>query len=71
MTKAIVFGVEGDDKLFIADLEAGTVKTLDSSAGDLAKIAALRKGGLKVVKKVDFAVAVSSAKAAFSGHVEP
>ncbi|MBB3319699.1 MULTISPECIES: hypothetical protein [unclassified Rhizobium] len=71
MTKAVVFGVEGDDTLYIADLEAGTVKALDSAPGDLGKIAAMRKGGVKVVKKVDFAVAVSSAKAAFSGHVEP
>jgi hypothetical protein len=70
MSRAVVFGIAGDVNLWIADLDAGTVKQL-SPVGELAKIAELRKAGASVVKKVDFAVAVSTAKAAFSGHVEP
>lgn len=69
MSKAVVFGIAGDDKLWIADLDAGTVQQLDAT-GELAKVADLRKAGVTVVKKVDFALAVSTAKAAFSGHVE-
>jgi len=71
MSRAVVFGIAGDAKLWIADLDAGTVKPLDGATGDLAKVADLRKSGASVVKKVDFAIAVSSAKSAFSGHVEP
>ncbi|CAN7703383.1 hypothetical protein J2W42_000748 [Rhizobium tibeticum] len=70
MSRAVVFGIAGDATLWIADLDAGTVKQLDAAAGELAKVADLRKAGATVVKKVDFAVAVSTAKAAFSGHVE-
>ena len=70
MSRAVVFGIAGDEKLWIADLDAGTVKELPPT-GELAKIADLRKAGATVVKKVDFAVGVSAAKAAFSGHFEP
>ncbi|OWW04069.1 hypothetical protein ATY81_17215 [Rhizobium sp. R72] len=70
MSGAVVFGVEGDANLWVADLKAGTVKQL-APAGELARIADLRKAGATVVKKVDFAIAVSTAKAAFSGHFEP
>lgn len=70
MAKAVVFGVAGEAGLWIADLEAGTVKPLDPLTGDLAKAADIRKTGGTFVKKVDFAIAVSAAAAAFSGHVE-
>jgi len=70
MSRAVVFGIAGDTKLWVADLDAGTVKQL-APAGELAKVADLRKAGATIVKKVDFAVAVSTAKAVFSGHFEP
>ncbi|WP_028745106.1 hypothetical protein [Rhizobium mesoamericanum] len=70
MSRAVVFGIAGDAKLWIADLDTGTIKELPP-AGELAKIADLRRAGATVFKKVDFAVAVSTAKAAFSGHFEP
>ncbi|MBZ9792377.1 hypothetical protein K9B32_20025 [Rhizobium sp. 3T7] len=70
MSRAVVFGIAGDAKLWIADLDAGTVKEL-TPTGELAKVVDLRKAGATLVKKVDFAVAVSTAKAAFSGHFEP
>ncbi|WP_431323638.1 hypothetical protein [Rhizobium sp. YTU87027] len=70
MSRAVVFGIAGDANLWIADLDAGTVKQV-APTGELAKIADLRKAGATVVKKVDFAVAISTAKAVFSGHFEP
>jgi hypothetical protein len=70
MATAVVFGIAGEAGLWVADLDAGTVKPLDAATGDLAKAADIRKAGGTFVKKVDFAVAVSSAKAVFSGHVE-
>lgn len=68
MAKAVVFGVAGEKGLWVADLEAGTVKPLDPT-GDLAKAADIRTTGGTFVKNVDFAIGVSSAKAVFSGHV--
>ncbi len=70
MATAVVIGIAGEAGLWVADLDAGTVKRLDAVTGDLAKAADIRKTGGTFVKKVDFAVAVSSAKAVFSGHVE-
>jgi hypothetical protein len=69
MANAVVFGIAGKTGLWVADLKAGTVKQLDSPTGELARIAELRKSGGTFVKKVDFAIAVSSAKDVFSGHV--
>lgn len=68
MAKAVVFGVEGEAGLWVADLESGTVKPIDVT-GDLARVAEIRKAGGTFAKKVDFAIAVASAKEAFSGHV--
>jgi hypothetical protein len=70
MADAVVFGVAGEADLWVADLAAGTVKRLDAATGDLAKAADIRKAGGIFVKKIDFALAVSSAKDVFSGHVE-
>jgi hypothetical protein len=70
MTSVVVFGVAGQDDLWIADLQAGTVKRLDGVTGDLAQAAGLRKAGGTVVKNVDFAVGVSSAKEVFAGHFD-
>jgi hypothetical protein len=70
MANAVVFGIAGKAGLWVADLKAGTVKPLDSPTGELARIAELRKSGGTFVKKVDFAIAVSSAKDVFSGHFD-
>ncbi|PKA44582.1 hypothetical protein N2599_21565 (plasmid) [Rhizobium sullae] len=68
--KAVVFAVTGEADLWIADLDNGTVKRLGAPTGELAQVADLRKNGGTFVKKVDFAIAVSSAAAVFSGHVD-
>ncbi|MEX2692804.1 hypothetical protein [Rhizobium mongolense] len=71
MEKAVVFGIAGQADLWIADLDAGTVKSLGSPVGELAQVVGdVRKTGGTFVKKVDFAIAVSSAQTVFSGHVD-
>jgi hypothetical protein len=69
MADVVVFGVAGETDLWIADIKAGTVNRLDAITGDLAQAAGLRKFGGAFVKDVDFAIAVSSAKEVFAGHV--
>lgn len=68
MAKAVIIGIPGETGLWLADLDAGTVKPLDPT-GELATSNGLRKAGGTFVKNVDFAVGVSSAQAAVSGHV--
>ncbi|ANL29172.1 hypothetical protein AMC90_CH03392 [Rhizobium phaseoli] len=69
MAKAVIIGIPGEAGLWLADLSAGTVTQL-SPTGDLATASSLRKAGGTFVKSVDFAVAVSSAQVALSGHVD-
>ena len=67
MATVVVLGIEGEPGLWLADLTNGTVKPLDSVTGDLAVANNLRLQGGTIVKRVDFAVAVSSADKVFSG----
>ncbi|KKZ86512.1 hypothetical protein [Rhizobium phaseoli] len=69
MAKAVIIGIPGEAGLWLADLNAGTVTQL-SPTEDLATASSLRKAGGTFVKSVDFAVAVSSAQVALSGHVD-
>jgi hypothetical protein len=70
MAEVVVLGVDGEDDLWIADFKAGTLQRLDGVSGELAQAADLRKAGGVVIKKVNFAVAVSSAKEVFGGHFD-
>ncbi|WP_377294727.1 hypothetical protein [Rhizobium sp. SG2393] len=67
MANVIMIGVPGNNTLYVADLEAGTVKPADSASSALA--AANRAGSHDgiVVKGVDFAVAVNAADSAAAG----
>jgi hypothetical protein len=68
MAKVIVFGLAGEEKLYVADIDAGTVQPFDAAAsGALVGAAELRSAGATVTKGVDLAVAVSSSASAFSG----
>ncbi|ANK86845.1 MULTISPECIES: hypothetical protein [Rhizobium] len=69
MAKAVIIGIPGEEGLWLADLDAGTVKPLNPT-GELATASSLRKAGGIFVKGVDLAVAVSSAQIALSGHVD-
>ncbi|MBB4190721.1 hypothetical protein GGE45_000204 [Rhizobium aethiopicum] len=69
MAKAVIIGIPGEEGLWLADLDAGTVKPLNPT-GELTTASSLRKAGGIFVKGVDLAVAVSSAQVALSGHVD-
>ncbi|OWV76560.1 hypothetical protein ATY77_25935 [Rhizobium sp. R634] len=69
MAKAVIIGIPGEAGLWLADLDAGTVKPLNPT-GDLATASGLRKSGGTFVNNVDLAVAVSSVQVALSGHVD-
>ncbi len=71
MARVVVIGIEGEDELWVADLDAKTLKSLGSpKAGALKSVADLRATGSTVTKGVNIAVVVKSAEAAFSGHYE-
>lgn len=71
MNNVVVFGIEGQDVLWVADLGNGTVTALETPLSDtFAGAAALRKQGGTVIKGVDFAVSVPSASEVASGFLE-
>ncbi|ENN88461.1 hypothetical protein RHSP_81231 [Rhizobium freirei PRF 81] len=71
MAGAVLIGIAGEQGLWLADLENGTVvRYTQPLAGDLATAESWRAKGVKVEKDVDFAVAVSSASAVASGLYE-
>lgn len=71
MAKVVVLGIEGDSKLWIADLEAGTVVPLDVPVkGALGNANELRESGAVVVKGVNLAVSVSTSSAVSSGYLD-
>lgn len=68
MARVVVIGLPGDDQLYVADLDAGTVQPMQPPAsGPLAAANDLRNAGGTVIKDVNLAVAVSSSEQAFSG----
>ncbi len=67
MSKVVVIGFPGDEKLYLADVDAGTVTELTKVSGSLAAASQLRASGGTVIKDVDFAVAVSSAASVSAG----
>ncbi|MDQ1184057.1 MULTISPECIES: hypothetical protein [Agrobacterium] len=71
MARIFVIGAPGESGLWVADLDAGTVKPFQPPAGSALEAATkLRAGGAAIIKGVDFAVAVKSADDAFSGHLD-
>ncbi|MCD1262893.1 hypothetical protein B5M44_01100 [Shinella sumterensis] len=71
MAKIVVLGVEGDDGLWIADLDAGTVSKITSPAtGDLKAADDLRKAGAVVVKGVNLAALAKSADSVSGGFLD-
>ncbi|MGK6317457.1 hypothetical protein [Neorhizobium sp. DT-125] len=68
MARVVVIGLPGDDQLYVADIDAGTVQPIQPPAsGPLAAANDLRNAGGTIVKDVNLAVAVSSSGQAFSG----
>ncbi|WP_454851962.1 hypothetical protein [Rhizobium binxianense] len=70
MTKVILIGVQGEEGLWLVDLESRKVEPFNDPTGELAKATELRKLGATFIKNVNFALGVSSAKVIFSGHVD-
>jgi hypothetical protein len=70
VAKVILIGVEGEDGLWLVDLESRKVEPFNDPTGELAKAIELRRQGGTIVKNVDFALGVSSAKVIFSGHFD-
>lgn len=71
MAKVIVLGVAGEEGLWIADLENGTVLPLDVATSDaLSSATALRKAGCVITKNVDVAIAVTAGTDVASGVLE-
>ncbi|MBP1843487.1 hypothetical protein J2046_001743 [Rhizobium petrolearium] len=68
MARVVIIGLPGDDQLYVADIDAGTVQPMQPPAsGPLASANDLRNVGGTIVKDVNLAVAVSSSEQAFSG----
>ncbi|MGV1917822.1 hypothetical protein [Rhizobium sp. 22-785-1] len=71
MARIVVIGTPGESGLWVADLDAGTVKPFQAPAGsELEAAGKLRAGGASIIKGVDFAVTVKSSDDAFSGHLD-
>ncbi|WP_105386598.1 hypothetical protein [Neorhizobium alkalisoli] len=68
MARIVVIGLPGDEQLYLADLDAGTVHPMTApTSGPLATANDLRRAGGTIVKGVNLAVAVSSSEQAASG----
>ncbi|MFC3074539.1 hypothetical protein [Shinella pollutisoli] len=71
MARIVVLGIAGEDGLWVADLDAGTVTGVDApTGGDLKKADDLRKAGATVVKGVNLAALASSADAVSGGFMD-
>lgn len=71
MARLVVLGVQGDDGLWVADLDAGTVTSIGVPAGGALKAADdLRKAGASVIKGVNLAALATSADAVSGGFMD-
>lgn len=68
MSKVVVIGLPGNDAVWVADLDAGTVRPLVAAPSpQLDAITQIRAAGGTVIKDVNLAIAVEAADSAFSG----
>ncbi|MBX4912963.1 hypothetical protein [Rhizobium bangladeshense] len=71
MARVVVISIEGEDDLWVADLDSRTVQSLAApKSGGLQTVADLRATGAVVTKGVNVAVVVKSTEAALSGHYD-
>jgi len=71
MARLVVLGVAGDDGLWLADLDAGTITQIGAPATGALKAADdLRKAGATVVKGVNLAALATSADAVSGGFMD-
>jgi hypothetical protein len=71
MAKIVVLGIVGEQGLWVADLDAGTIAPVAApSSGDLKKADDLRKAGATVVKGVNLAALASSVDSVSGGFLD-
>ncbi|MDX3976413.1 hypothetical protein [Shinella sp.] len=71
MTRLVVLGVQGDDGLWLADLDAGTITQIGvPTTGALKNADDLRKAGASVIKGVNLAALATSADAVSGGFMD-
>lgn len=71
MAKVVVISVEGEEGLWVVDLDARTVEPLDPpKTGGFKAVTDLRATGTIMTRGVNVAVVVKSSEAVFSGHYD-
>jgi hypothetical protein len=71
MARIVVLGVQGEEGLWVADLDAGTVAALPvPSTGALKTADDLRKAGATITKGVNLAALATSIDAASGGYMD-
>jgi ABC-type phosphate transport system substrate-binding protein len=71
MAKVVVLGLPGEEGLWIADFEAGSINRLDvSDNSSLSAANELRKDGSSFVQGINLALPMETASAAFSGYMD-
>jgi hypothetical protein len=71
MAKVLVIGVAGEEGLWIADLDAGTISKMATPAkGALASADQLRNAGAVVAKGIDLAVTAQSVASVSGGFMD-
>ena len=71
MAKVVIIGFPGEDGLWVADIDAGTVTALPKpTSGALKDANDLRAGGAVITKDVNLAVGVASQSAVAAGFLE-
>lgn len=71
MAKVVVIGIAGEEGLWVADLDAGTVSKLGQAAqGELAAADQARAKGAVIAKGVNLAVTAQSAASVSGGFMD-
>ncbi len=71
MARIVVLGIKGEDGLWVADLDAGTIHEIPApTTGELKAADDLRKSGAVIVKGVNLAGLAQSADAVSGGFLD-
>lgn len=71
MAQVVVIGIYGDDNLWIADFENGTLSPMNApSSGAFSDINAQRASGSAMIKGIDFAVPLTTTAQVCAGHLD-
>ena len=71
MAKVLVIGIAGEDGLYLADLDAGTISKIPApTQGALASADQLRASGVVITKGVNLAVTAQSTASVSGGFMD-